>query len=466
MISDPWFLACVVSTLAGTSLAVLLVAHAAAQPDLLRRHTFFVFFFVVVTAYLQLAPLASLMATTSPEVLIVYRIPSPRNYVREYAIVQALCLVFFQLPLFVAYVWPERRPAPERILVVRQRRGLVLAIISLALAAVMLAVIARNNLWYLRLGADVLVQRIVALPFVDYLVFRSYQETALLLIGVLFFAARRADGRAGRWLMAAFAVNASLTGAYNLLVSRWFVVSLSVCLGGWWLATSRRLYWTPRAVGLLGVGGLLTCYLMVVVVNVRNAGWQNATSVAVLNPFGSGIFADAQGVTRLNCVDLMARMLPGIQEKGPTLGASWGQVVWLGRRFIDPEGFDRYRLAMATTAKSHLMQEYLKWDLPDYFSCTATDLFGTFHVVGLLVGALALAALFRFAGRALVMPRSGIHVILGIFVLTQILIFDQEAATTFFGWPRRLPMLGLLLLLNPFATMAQARVELPPSDPR
>jgi hypothetical protein len=465
MISDPWFLACVLSTLAGTSLALLLVAHAAARPDLLRRHTFFIFFFVVVTAYLQLAPLASLLAPL-PEVLIVYRIPSPRHYLREYAIVQALCLVFFQLPLFLAYVWPDRRPAPERTLVVRQRRGLLLAVTSLALAAGVLAVIARNNLWYLRVGADVLVQRIVALPFADYLIFRSYQETALLLIGVLFFAARRAEGRTRRWLTAAFAVNAALTGTYNLLVSRWFVVMLSVCLGGWWLATRRRLYWTPRALGLLIGGGLLTCYLMVLVVNVRNAGWQNAIDAGVLNPFGSGIFADSQGVARLNCVDMMARMLPGIQEKGPTFGASWGQVIWLGRRFVDPEGFDRYRLSMATTAKSHLMQEYLNWQLPDYFSCTATDLFGTFHVAGLLVGALALAGLFRFAGRALVTPRSGTHVILGIFVLTQILIFDQEAATAFFGWPRRLPMLALLLLLNPFTTVAPPRVDAAPSVPR
>ena len=465
MITDPWFLACIVSAIAGASLAVLLVAHAAAQPDLLRRHTFFIFFFVVVTAYLQLAPLASLLAA-SPEVLIVYRISPPRNYVREYAIVQALCLVFFELPLFLAYVWPDRRRAPEGILVVRQRRGVWLAVTSLALAAVVLVVIARNNLWYLRLGADVLVQRIVALPFLDYLIFRSYQETALLLIGVLFFASRRAEGRARRWLTAAFVVNAVLTGTYNLLVSRWFVVSLSVCLGGWWLATRRRLYWTPRALGLLIGAGLLICYLMVIVVNVRNAGWQHATGIDVLNPFGSGIFADSQGVARLNCVDLMARMLPGIQEKGPTFGASWGQVIWLGRRFIDPEGFDRYRLTMATTAKSHLMQEYLNWDFPDYFSCTATDLFGTFHVAGLLVGALALAGLFRFAGRALVLPRSGTHVILGIFVLTQILIFDQEAATTFFGWPRRVPVLVLLLLLNPFATATPSRVEAAPSVPR
>src|SRR3954452_20218919 len=152
MITDPWFLACIVSALAGASLAVLLVAHAAAQPDLLRRHTFFIFFFVVVTASLQLAPLVSLLGA-SPEVLTVSRISPPGNYVREYAIVQALCLVFFELPLFLAYVWPDRRPSRDVMLLVRQRRGLWLAGTSLTVAAVVLAVIARNNLWYLRVGA-------------------------------------------------------------------------------------------------------------------------------------------------------------------------------------------------------------------------------------------------------------------------------------------------------------------------
>jgi hypothetical protein len=195
---------------------------------------------------------------------------------------------------------------------------------------------------------------------------------------------------------------------------------------------------------------LLTAYLGIVVINVRTLQWDGSFKLAALNPFTGGLFGDAQGVTRLNCVDLMARLLPGINEKGPSLGASWGQVTWLVRRFTDPEGFDRYRLSLATTAKSHLMQEYLDWQLPDYFSCMATDLFGSFHVVGLLAGALALAALFRFVGRALTLPSTGTRLILGLFVLTQILIFDQEALTTFFGWPRRLPLLLLVLLVNPF----------------
>jgi hypothetical protein len=463
--ADPWFWLCVVSALAGGGLAVLLLLHVSAQPDLMRRHAFFVFFFLVVDVYLQLAPLASLASSRPPDILAVYRIPPPQQFVREYAIVQVLCLLFFQLPLFVAYVWPDRRPVRPVHLAVEPWRGRLLAAGALAFAGAFLFAIARNNLWFLRLGADVLAQRVVALPFADFLVFRSYQETALLLIGVLFFAATRATGSARRWLAAAFAVNVLLTGGYNLLVSRWFIVSLAVCLGGWWLATRRRLYWTPRMLGLLIAGGGFTLYLMIVAVNVRNVGWQNVAQVATFSPFGS-VFGDTQGVGRLNCVDLMARLLPGIQERGPTYGASWGQVIWLVRRFVDPEGFDRYRLTMATTAKAHLMQEYLDWQLPDYFSCTATDLFGTFHVVGLLVGALVLAALFRFAGRAIIAPRTRAHVILGIFIVTHILIFDQEAATSFFGWPRRLPVLLLLLLLNPFTMVGPPRVETAASAPR
>jgi hypothetical protein len=391
--------------------------------------------------------------------LAITRMPPPQTLVREYAIVQVLCLVFFQLPLFVAYFTPARRAAMVRLTVDRWR-GMGLATGAIALAMTFLVVVARNDLWYLRLGSEALAQRFVALPFVDFVVFRSYQESALFLIGLLFFASQKASGRVRTWLLLAFGMNAALYGAYNLLFSRWFVASLAMCLAGWWLATRRyRLAWTPRIFFLMTGGFLVTAYLAIVVVNVRNLQWEGSFKVAALNPFIGGLFADAQGVGRLNCIDLMARILPGIHEKGPSLGASWGQVTWLVRRFVDPEGFDRYRLSLATTAKSHLMQEYLDWQLPDYFSCMATDLFGSFHVVGLLVGALILGALFRFAGGALTLPTTGAHLILGLFVLTQILIFDQEAQTTLFGWPRRLPLLLLVLALNPFVAGTRGRSE-------
>jgi hypothetical protein len=454
---DPWFWLSVTVGVAGTGLAALLVLQVLAKPDLLRRHAFFVFFFLVATIYLQIAPVASLASADVPALLVVYRIPPPQTYVREYAIVQALCLIFFQLPLFAAYFRQDRAHEPD-VLTVDKRRGQWLATGAIGLAMAFVAVVARNNLWFLRLGAEALAERFVALPFADFVLFRSYQESALFLIGLLFFAAYKSTGRTRRWLFVAFGANVGLYGAYNLLFSRWFIASLAMCLAGWWLTTrSRRLAWTPRSLTAVAGGGLLVAYLLIVVVNVRNLQWEGSFKVEALNPFLGGVFADTQGVSRLNCIDLMARLLPGIHEKGPSLGASWGQVTWLVRRFVDPEGFDRYRLAMATTAKSHLMDEYLDWRLPDYFSCTATDLFGSFHVAGLVLGALALSALFRFARRALTTPATGWQLTLGVFVVTQILIFDQEALVTFFGWPRKLPILLAMLALNPFVVSRQPR---------
>jgi hypothetical protein len=455
---DPWFWLSVIVAAASAGLAALLGLQVLVKPDLLRRHAFFTFFFLVVTIYLQVAPVATLASGEVYVLLSISRMPPPQALVREYAIVQVLCLVFFQLPLFVAYFRPSRRAAIVR-LTVAPRRGMWLAAGAIALAVAFVAVVARNDLWYLRLGSEALAQRFVSLPFADFVLFRSYQESALFLIGLLFFAAHNASGRVRRWLLLAFGVNAGLYGAYNLLFSRWFVASLAMCLAGWWLATRRTLAWTPRILFLMIGGVLFTGYLAIVVVNVRTLEWDGSFKVAALNPFTGGLFADAQGVGRVNCVDLIARLLPGIHEKGPSLGASWGQVTWLVRRFIDPEGFDRYRLSVATTAKSHLMQEYLDWQLPDYFSCMATDLFGSFHVVGLLAGALVLAMLFRFGGVAITVPRTGAHLILGLFVLTQILIFDQEAQTAFFGWPRRLPLLLLVLVFNPFVVGPRVQGE-------
>jgi hypothetical protein len=153
---------------------------------------------------------------------------------------------------------------------------------------------------------------------------------------------------------------------------------------------------------------------------------------------------------RLNGIDLMARLLPGIERRGPALGAAWGSATWYVRRFTDPEGFNEFRLSRNVTAKGYLMEKYLGWDLTDYFSCTLTDLFGNFHVFGLLGGAVLLAALFRFSASRLSAPRNGAALILAVFVVVQSIVFDQEALALLFGWTKQLPVLLAVLALRPF----------------
>jgi hypothetical protein len=147
----------------------------------------------------------------------------------------------------------------------------------------------------------------------------------------------------------------------------------------------------------------------------------------------------------------MARLQRPLHEQGPALFRSWGQVTWLVWRFVDPEGFDRYRLTRQTTAKSYLMREYLGIDVTDYFSCTVTDLYGNFKLPGLLIGALVLGGLFAWTTTTLAAPRGSTALVVAIFVLTQIVIFDQEAVFTFFGWIRKVPVLLIAVALRPFA---------------
>jgi hypothetical protein len=195
---------------------------------------------------------------------------------------------------------------------------------------------------------------------------------------------------------------------------------------------------------------VLGAYLATIVVNVRRMGFEGRLTWRYFVPQGAGAFGDEQSYMRLNGIDLMARLLPGIEREGPALGAAWESVNWYLRRFTDPQGFNEFRLSRNTTAKGYLMKRYLGWDLADYFSCTLTDLFGNFHVLGLLGGAVLLVTLFRFSASRFMAPRGGAALVLAVFVVVHAIVFDQEAIGLLFGWTKQLPILLAVLALRPF----------------
>jgi hypothetical protein len=439
------------SALLGAAVSGLALLPALLQPAYFRRHFFFLFYLAVVCMYLQVAPVLSQMAET-PAVVFVYRMPRVQDLRPQYGWLQVEALLAFQVPLMLAY-FGLRRGRPHGELAAHPVRATLLAISMSMFALAFVGVLVRGQMWNVRLG-DALTERLMQLSPLDFAVFRLYQECGLFVVGLMLFAWRYSSGTARRWCFWAFILVTAVFGGFNLLNSRWFVTSLLVCIVGWLVMSSpvpsvrRHLV----RLAMVAVIGLVAVYLSIVVVNIRNAS--DGVTVATLSPLSGGVFADTQGINRLDCIDLMARLKGPLERQGPAYLQSWGQVTWLVWRFVDPQGFDAYRLSRQTTAKSYLMREYLGIVTSDYFSCTVTDLYGNFRLAGLLVGGLVIGAMFAWTTGTLSAPSSGTALVIAVFVLTQIVIFDQEAVFTLFGWIRRLPVLLVALSLRPFTVRA------------
>jgi hypothetical protein len=188
-------------------------------------------------------------------------------------------------------------------------------------------------------------------------------------------------------------------------------------------------------------------YAILVDLNIRHSGisFPECLVPRELNPFG-----DNQGIDRLNGIDLMARMFSPISQHGPAWGAAWSEWTWIFWRFIDPLGFDDFRLTAATCAKNYLMWHYLGWTDHDYYACALTDVYGNFAFFGFPIFALLLALVFRFSARVFAQASSPSLFVCALFVLTHLLLFEQEGSDMLLGWIKKAPLLALLVIYNPF----------------
>lgn len=409
------------------------------------RHFFFLFFFSLTVAYLDVFPVLALHE--NPGILVGLGVGPPAEIVRDYAVVQLYCLCFFQLPLVLGYFGRRLRstsgstvsnPGPSR----------VIAVASIVFSLLFVWVLVSEGLLMARVSLD-LTPVLVEMPSFKFVVYRLFQESGVFLTSVLQFLAHVSE-RSRRLIWAAWVTTAGGYAIWAVFNSRWSLLLLLVCSLGFWLGARGDKMPSPRMLARLAAGVVLGAYLAIVVVNVRRMGFEGRLSWRYFVPQGAGAFGDEQSYMRLNGIDLMARLLPGIERKGPALGAAWGNVSWYVRRFTDPEGFNEFRLSRIVTAKGYLMERYLNWPLDDYFSCTLTDLLGNFHVFGLLGGAVLLVALFRFSASRCMAPRSGAELVLAVFVVVHAIVFDQEAMGLLFGWTKQLPVLLAVLAVGPF----------------
>lgn len=452
--------ALVVTLLAVTGVAVL----GLYLQRTLRRDLFFVMFLAVTVVYVEVAPTLAMLQGHLSKTAIEPE--SPTTHAFAYLMIQLYGLVLFQLPMVGMYLLTVKRTLRRRTVVVRDAPVRILCLGMSAFAVLFVFAVLRNNVLFAHVGSEAAGARIVALPIIDYTIIRTYQSVGLFIVAVLFVMRRLGVNgkRDQRAVNRAFFVNLAVTAVYAMANSRLTAISLGLTLIALHLGFGGHLPRIPaKTLVRYFFVGLAFYYVAVIAVNARG-GRQDEVhwDASYFTNVTASVFGDT--AERLNCVDLMATVKEPLERQGAAMGGAWGGAKWTVLRFVNPRGFDEFRVSTATTAKTWMMDHYLLLSRADYASCTLTDLYGNFDFFGFLFAAVIFAAMFGYCAQQIVRPRSATHLVIALFVLAHALNFDREAGTVLFAWVLELPLLLGVIWLKPFSVVRSAPSTVDPLD--
>jgi len=417
----------------------------------LRRDLVFLLLYAQVVIYMHVGP-AFASAGLASDVLA--------RYIR----IEWWTFALFDVPLVVAYLclsrrWARRGGAP--VMALHPGRTLLFSAGSLLLAVGYLVSAARNGLLYRRIGHVNLAESQLQMSLIDFAFYRTFLEFGLFLILFALVLLRRAPhaaARTRRLLGATVVVATAFYLSYALLNSRLSVIIVVSSLFTVFLSTARqRVVVTPRAIVAAAAVAVVGLYMVRVVVNVRASLGDGGPMISLeaFSPLGPRrvTVSNESTAMRLNGVDLIAMIQPGMESFGAARGAAWVIPFVLS---LDPiirtdQTLTLKRLAM-TNAKSYLLLRYTGLEMVDYFSCELTDLYGNFGYAGFPAAAVLLAALLALVGTTLSGSGSPTRLVVAVFILSRIVPFEQEFAGLLFTWIKLAPLVVILIWLNPLRT--------------
>jgi len=414
-----------------------------------------------------------------------------------------LVLVVF----LVTYLWLVRGTRagsadPGRRLVGNGRRLEIVLFGLLAFSITFWAIAWAGELIFRRIGTPIVAYQL-RLPFIEFVIYRTYMESLFFIVALVVLALV-IEGRRLSVIARAAAVLTLLSAYVYLVINSRVLLALVlvIALGVWaFFWRGSRGFW-PRfltaaaaCILLLFYSGATTQRFRLgysqtggvtwrafvpgvplrprVTVVSRRAPAAAAPSVPVDSSteevaqdlpdlVNKALFyrtaAEMPISVRLDGLDLMAQMKPALESVGYAWGKAWRVPVALAYLpVIDPAKAREYKLSMDMAAKNYLMRKYTNITAADYVSCMLTDAYGNFAYLGFAFVGLFLGGVTGGATRLMARPRAGAWVLVALFALTHLMLFDQELVSALLLWSKKLPFLLALLIAAPF------RVAVPPA---
>jgi hypothetical protein len=464
----------------------------------LRRDLLFLIFYAQAFLYVQFGPWDYMRRT-----------PGAGSLGPAYDVLAVVSVVLFNGLFLATYLWTRGRgEAFARPFSVSPRTFTFLNAALLGFAAGFWSIAIRSELVFRRIG-NTIIPKQLTLRFFEFVVYRSYSEGVWFLACVVFAGLVVGAGSLTR-LGRAFAY-ANLASIYMYLVinSRiGLALALALLLGLWALLWRGSGAYLPRLAFGAAAAALILLYSTSTTERIRVGFGRTGTvtwraflpglsleerrAAAKIpgirrNPRpgtsgegglpaeeetiggGSSVGEAVSGMLlyraaietplslRLNGLDLMARMKPGLEKDGFAWGQAWAAPIALVYLpVLDPPEARRMKMTFDIAAKNYLMRKYTDLDQADYFSCMLSDAYGNFGVVGIALVGVTLGAALGLSVRSLGHPRYSWVPVVALFVLSHVFQFEQEFVTATFLWVKKLPFLAAVLLVNPFVVPSGA----------
>jgi len=155
-------------------------------------------------------------------------------------------------------------------------------------------------------------------------------------------------------------------------------------------------------------------------------------------------------VNRTNGIDLMARASRNLTLENLAFGKAWSVPILLATGpFIFKELVNEYKLKGFTAAKNFIMMNYTDLTSSDYMTCMLTDAYANFWIFGFIIVGFVLGIFCAYIDKNLRYPESSRSIVISLFLVNVILLFEREFITIFGGIFQGLPLLLFILLINP-----------------
>ena len=422
-----------------------------------KNDAFFILLIVQVFAYTVLFP--SALAMDFPDIL-------KSEYIQNIL----FSFIFFIIPLCLFYAFLRKvRFNLGNISVLSKNAQLTegariknlfpLCMVWLLFEGMYLYFLCKNHLFYRRVGTEVIAQRLANIPHVDLFFIRSVELIAIPVIALLWIALFKTrlnislSALQKKIVMFTLVVSFFAYAMTSLLNSRALFAELFIFM--------TLIYFTFKSINLRkfykqGIILLLfIVYLIFIIANLRvydkaKDSWLDLLNVTYSFKKSSESDAKLQWLSRMDCMDLITKMQPALENSGYAYGEAWQTpfLIAVGQ-FISPSLVHQAKSQAVTTAKVYLMENYTQIVSKDYQSCSLTDVYGNFGYIGFVFAAIFFAFTFAILRYILLNTNSLRVIFLGLILAVHLLIFEQEFISYLIGWIRYVPIACILLLLIP-----------------
>jgi hypothetical protein len=388
-----------------------------------------------------------------------------------YAYAQALCLLVFLPVCLLIYRITGKRAPRNRGRVSPCVNGKMLplfAIFSCGGAVGYLMILAAFGLLFRRIGHNALAAEYLQLPTLVFLFIRTFDRLLLSLILINYLCARFSSTPSQKRLsVAAFLTTLLVQLMVAGINSRSELINTFALLAiVHFLSEAYERKRSAVRVPIRAIAIVSTCLIGLVFTMKFREQWQGTvrgTLNAVVNDASETREEIAGAIykvaTRLDGVDLIARMGPSLQDDGFSYGRSWYPSVLVTFGYLwDPEGARSIKANLATTPKYYLMYEYAGINEPDYQSCILTDAYGNLGIAGIALAAIVLGFNASAVSRTLASPQSRVGLIFAVIGLQVVAQFEVSLVNhLLFNWLRHAPSSVVLYFLCPLRLERQQR---------